>query len=167
MSYSATATASRTYSVADVETVMKRVLGDLLMIATSTGRIDEQKARQYAHDIELLARKGYLASADVTLMSAAGYEIRAVRYDVNTDAGDLSMGRPGGVLWPRVDGSWMRVVLHYTSEYTEGARRDMVERLEISWVATNADTSHAGLAATGGRDYASNGYGMQRKDFGS
>lgn len=167
MSYSATATVTNTYSVSDIESVMKRVLGDLLMIATSTATINEEKARQYAHDIELLARKGYLSSADVTLMSAAGYELRAVRYDVNTDAGGLSMSRPGGVLWPRVDGAWLRVVLNYTSDYTAAARQEMAGRLSIGWVPTNADTSHAGLASAGGRDYASNGYGMQRKDFGS
>lgn len=167
MSYSATATATRTYSVSDIESVVKRVLGDLLMIATSTATINEDKARQYAHDIELLARKGYLRAADVTLMSAAGYELRAVRYEVNTDAQGLSMSRPGGVMWPRVEGATLRVILHYTSDYTDEARREMADRLRIGWVPTNADTSHAGLAASGGRDYASNGYGMHRRDFGS
>ncbi len=167
MSYSSTATTTSTYSVSDIESVMKRVLGDLLMIATSTATIGEEKARQYAHDIELLARKGYLSAADITLMNSAGYEIRAVRYDVNTDASGLSMSRPGGVLWPRIEGAWLRVVLHYTNDYTDEARREMADRLKVGWVPTNADTSHAGLASSGGRDYASNGYGMQRKDFGS
>ena len=43
----------------------------------------------------------------------------------------------------------------------------MKGRLKIGWVPTNADTSHTTLARSGGRDYASNGFGMQRKDFGA
>ena len=42
----------------------------------------------------------------------------------------------------------------------------MKPKLKIGWVPTTADTTHAGLAASGGRDYASNGWGLQRKDFG-
>lgn len=168
MSYTATATASgtETYSVLDIETVLRRVLGDLLMIASSSASITEAKAREYAHDIELLAKKGYLRSADVTLISSSGLELRAVRYEVNTAAGDLTMSRPGGVLWPRVNGAWLRVILSYTDKYNDDARSDLARRLKIGWVPTNADTSHAGLSFSGGRDYASNGYGMQRKDFG-
>jgi hypothetical protein len=169
MSYTATATASgtETYSVLDIETVMRRVLGDLLMIASSSGSITEAKAREYAHDIELLAKQGYLRSADLTLVSSSGFELRAVRYEVNTAANDLTMSRPGGVLWPRVNGAWLRIVLSYTDKYTNEARSDMARRLKIGWVPTDADTSHAGLMSSGGRDYASKGYGMQRKDFGS
>ncbi len=169
MSRTATATASstETYSVLDIETVMRRVLGDLLMIASSSASITEGKAREYAHDIELLAKKGYLRSADITLISGSGLELRAVRYDVNTEAGDLTMSRPGGVLWPRVNGAWLRVVLSHTDEYNDAAQSEMAGRLKIGWVPANADTSHAGLSSSGGRDYASKGYGMQRKDFGS
>lgn len=169
MSYTATATASgtETYSVLDIETVMRRVLGDLLMIASSSASASEAKVREYAHDIELLAKRGYLKSADVTLISATGLELRAVRYDVNSEAGDLTMSRPGGVLWPRVNGAWLRVVLYYTGKYNDDARSDMAGRLKIPWGPTNADTSHTGLSSSGSRDYASRGYGMQRKDFGS
>ena len=41
----------------------------------------------------------------------------------------------------------------------------MAAKLKIGWTPTNADTSHSGLAASGGRDYASNSFGMQRKDW--
>lgn len=167
MSYTATATASETYSVVDIETVMRRVLSDLLMIASSSGSITEATAREYAHDIELLAKNGYLRAADVTLISSSGLELRAVRYEVNTAASALSMSRPGGVLWPRVNGAWLRIILYYTDRYTDDARSEMAGRLRIGWVPTNADTSHAGLSSNSGRDYASNGYGMQRKDYSS
>jgi hypothetical protein len=35
----------------------------------------------------------------------------------------------------------------------------------VSWGATSADTSHYSLNAGTGRDYASNAFGVQRKDF--
>ena len=63
----------------------------------------EEKAGEYAHDIEVLAKGGYLKYVDVTLFSN-GVEVRAARYNVNTEAGDLTSSRPGGVLWPRVSG---------------------------------------------------------------
>ena len=50
MSY--TYAATETYSVADIEVVMRRVTADLVMIASSTGAITEEKARSWGHDIE-------------------------------------------------------------------------------------------------------------------
>ena len=163
---SSTATATYTYSVTDVEIVMRRFTADIVMIATSSGAITEDKARTYAHDVEVLAKGGYLKSVDLTLLSGA-VEVRALTYNVTTSSGDLEMSRPGGVLWPRVQSPDFRIVLSYTDAYSASAREQMKGRLKIGWVPTNADTSHATLARSGGRDYASNGFGMQRKDFGA
>lgn len=99
MSQSSTATS--TYTVVDIGNVVRRVKADLVMIADSTGAWTAAKAEDYAHDIEVLAKAGYLAWVDVTLFSD-GTEVKAVRFDVNTEAGSLSTSRPGGVLWPRV-----------------------------------------------------------------
>lgn len=157
-------TATATYTTTDIENVVRRVTTDLVMIADSSGAITTDKARDYGHDIELLARNGYLKKVDVTLLSA-GVEKRAVRYEVNTASGSLTSSRPGGVLWPKVASPYLRLVLSYTSAYDDAAREKMTSKLMISWSPTNADTSHSGLAAGGGRDYASNSYGMQRKDW--
>jgi len=161
---SSTYSATETYSIADVEKVIKRVTTDLVMIATSTGGLSEAKAREYAYDIELLAKEGYLKSVDVTLLSGS-IEYQAVRFVANTAARELSMSRPGGVLWPRVTDPAIRLVIFYTDAYTDAAREKMRPKLKISWGPTSADTSHSQLIAGGGRDYASNGYGIQRKDF--
>lgn len=80
MSYSSTETS--TYTTTDVEAVMRRITADLVMIAASTGAITESKAREYAHDIELLAKNGYLDYVDVTLISN-GVEQKATRFHVN------------------------------------------------------------------------------------
>lgn len=144
---------------------MRRFAADLIMIASSSGAITEAKAREYASDIELLAKEGYLKKVDLTLLNGL-VEIRAVTYEVNTESGDLSMSRPGGVLWPRILNPTLRVVLSYTGDYTTEAREKVRRKLRINWVPTNADTSHSSLSQSGGRDYTSNGWGMQRKDYG-
>ena len=153
-----------TYTIVDIETVMRRFTADLVMVAQSSGTITEARARDYAHDIESLAKEGYLRRVDVTLLSG-NTELKATQYTVNTAAGSLSMSRPGSVLWPRVSKAHLRIVLSYTDNYDAVAREAMRGRLKIIWVPTDADTSHAMLISTGGRDYASNAWGMRRKDF--
>ena len=164
MSYTATASATQTYTTSDIEKVVRRFSADITMIAQSTGAISEATAAEYAHDVEMLARHGYLRKVDLTLSSGSS-EVRAAQYVVNTAAGDLAMSRPGGVLWPRVANPDFRIVLFYTDDYTDEARRSISGKLKIGWVPASADTSHATLTSAGGRDYASNGWGMQRKDF--
>lgn len=162
---SQTYSSTETYSVADVEVVMRRVTADLVMIATSTGAITEERARNWAHDIEVLAKNGYLNWADLTLLSN-GIEQRATRFTVNTESGELSTSRPGGVLWPKVPNPDLRIILSYTSDYDAAAKERMSGKLKISWSPANVDTSHPALTSSAGRDYVSNAYGMQRQDFG-
>jgi hypothetical protein len=59
----------------------------------------------------------------------------------------------------------VRVVLRYTDNYTPIAKAMLSDKLKVSWTATSADPSHASLRAGGGREYASNAFGIQRKDF--
>ena len=157
-------TNSQSYTVTDIETVMRRFTADLVMIAQSSGAATEAKVRDYAHDIEVLAKKGYLKEVDITLFNGQN-EIRATRYVVDTSAGHLTMNRPGGVMWPNVASSELRIVLMYTSAYDAAAKKATKPLLRINWVPTNADTSHSSLTKTGGRSYASNGWGMQRRDY--
>lgn len=161
---SQTFSSTETYSVSDIEIVMRRVTTDLVMIAGSTGAITEEKARTWGHDIELLCKFGYLKMVDLTLLSS-GIEKRATRYEVNTQSRELIMNRPGGVLWPKLPNPELRIVLYYTDAYDTTAKENMRGRLKVSWVPSSADTSHSSLRTIAGRDYASNGYGMQRRDF--
>jgi hypothetical protein len=155
---------TETYSFVDVEIVIRRVTADLIMIANSTGAWTEDFARKVGHDVELLAKKGYLKWIDVTLFSY-GVEQKATRFEVDTAAGGLSMSRPGGVLWPRVSNPDLRVVFGHSSDYTPLAEAMIAHQLELNWTATNTDTSHSSLKPGGGRDYSSNAFGVQRKDF--
>jgi hypothetical protein len=161
---SQTRTASATYTTTDIENVVRRMRADLTMIAESTGAWTPQKAEEYAHDIEVLAKAGYLKWVDVTLLHN-GAEQKAVRFDVDTDAGSLITNRPGGVLWPRIAGADLRIVISYTDAYTSTAREATRGKLKIDWTPSNDDTSHSGLTSSGGRNYVSSSYGMQRKDW--
>lgn len=161
---SETYTATSTYTTADVEAVFRRFRADIIMIADSTGAITRSEAEDYAHDAEYLAKRGYLAKVDVTLLSY-GLEKRAAVYQVNDKAGDLTSARPGGVLWPRVDGARLRIILFYTSAYTSDARAKIRPQLKISWTPSGEDTSHGSLTRSAARAYASNGYGIERSDL--
>jgi hypothetical protein len=159
-----TTTRTATYTTVDVENVVRRVRADITMIADSTGAWTPQQAADYAHDIEVLAKKGYLAWVDVTLLSG-GTEIKAVRFDVDTDAGSLATSRPGGVLWPKVPFAHLRIVICRTSAYDADAEREMRGKLRIGWTTTFDDTSHSSLPGCSGRNYTSNAYGMKRNDW--
>lgn len=159
-------TFSYTYSVADIETVMRRFTADIVMMATSSSAITEAKARDYAHDVEALAKAGYLDMVDLTLYSL-GVEVKAAQYKVNLASGDLALSRPGGVMWPRVSFPELRIILSHTDAYDAAAQQAMKSKLKVTWTSTNADTSHSSLTRSGARDYASNGWGLQRTDFSS
>lgn len=162
MSY--TATASHTFTDVDIEKVVRRFRADVTMIAQSTDAITEEKARHYAEDVEVLSKAGYLKKVDLTLFDS-NEEVAATVYTVNTAGEALTTSVPGGVLWPRVRNPYLRIVLSYTDAYTSAARQTMKPKLNINWTPTDADTSHATLQPNGGRDYVSNGWGLQRKDF--
>ncbi|CCV11765.1 hypothetical protein CN311_06210 [Mesorhizobium sanjuanii] len=164
---SATQTASNTssYTVADVHDVVRQLTTDLKMMANSSGTLSEQTAAEYGHDIEMLATEGYLTAVDVTLLNSLGGEVRAVRYDVDEDTGKITSSRPGGVLWPKTLGGSIRIVLSHTKALTDEAMAAMQKKLKRNWVDSSVDTSHANLKSSGSRDYASNGFGLHRKDW--
>jgi len=162
---SQTASKTATYTEADILRVTTSVRADLMMIGDSTGLWTPQGAQDRAHDIEELAKAGYLKRADIMLYSN-GVEVRAVRFDVNVATGGLTSSRPGGVRWPRVVNPELRVVLTYTEAYTTDSAAVIATRLKISWGPTTLDTSHASLSSANGRSYISNSYGIQRKDWG-
>lgn len=164
MSSSYSSTETSTYTVADVEKVVRSIKADLMMIADRTKAMTEDRAKEYAHDIELLAKQGYLTKVDVTLMSSAEVEIAAAKYQFQNE-GASGAERPGGVLWPATPTGRIRIVMSHSDAYYAESDRVSKLPLKISWVPTTADISHSSLSAKGGRGYSSNGFGANRKDF--
>lgn len=161
---SSTGSHTTTYTQEDISKVFRRFTADLKMIAASSKSITESKAAEYAYDVEYLAQRGYLKMVDVTLLSG-GVELKAVQYSVVTASNDLTPSRPGDVLWPEIYGAFLRILLTHTSDYTAAVKTQIQPKLKIGWVATDASTDHLALKEGGGRDYSSNGFGVNRKDF--
>ena len=164
MSQTVSTTTTSTYSAVDVENVFRRFRADILMIADSSGAITRQEAEDYAHDAEYLATRKFLKKIDVTLM-VGDQERRALQYDVKEEAGGINTSRPGGVMWPRLQGGWIRIIFTPTATYTQEAKQATSSKLKVNWTPTSASTQHISLTASGGRDYTSNAFGLQRKDY--
>lgn len=159
-----TNTNTTTFTVADVEKVMRSVKADFIMIANTTKAITENDAANYAHDIEILAKGNHLKFADVTLMNGST-EVKAIRY-VFQQEGASGSERPGGVLWPltpKDQGGWIRIHLRHTESSSPEKRKDLP--FKVSWVPSSTDVSHKGLSSSTGRGYSSNGFGTNREDF--
>jgi hypothetical protein len=132
------------------------------MIADSSGAMTRAQAEEYGHDVEYLAKKDYLNYVDVTLFSY-GEEVKALRYTVNKAAGSLTASRPGGVLWPKVSGARLSVIVGPTMSFW--LYPNIMNALKISWGPASQDISHSSLRAGDGRSYVSNAYGVQRQDY--
>ena len=139
---------------------------DLVMIADSTGGWTAAKAADYAHDIEVLAKAGYLKWVDVTLLSN-GVEVKAVALrGRHRRRSGLPRADLAGFSGRKCRVPHLRIVLSYTDAYTSEMRGGHEEASSRSVGSTSYDdTSHVSLMSSGGRNYASNAYGMQRKDW--
>lgn len=157
-------TVTTSYTAIDVEKVVRSIQADFIMIASSTRAMTIDKAKEYAYDIELLLKNNYLSKVDVTLMSPSEVELTAIQYDFKTENA-TGTSRPGGVMWPNMPNGRVRIVLYHTSNYYQETEKVSKLPFKISWVRTNADTSHIGLVASGGRGYSSNGFGTNRSDY--
>jgi hypothetical protein len=160
---SSTATQTSTYTTTDIEAVVRRITADLLMIASSSGAVTEEKAREWGNDIEILAKNGYLNYVDLTLLSN-GVEHKAARFYVN-ESGALANQRPGNARWPNLPNPRLRIVLSYNDNYDTQAREKISGKMKIRWTTNYEDIDHSQLTQNGGREYSSNGYGMERKDY--
>jgi hypothetical protein len=160
-----TTTESVTYSVADVENVVRNFAADLRMIAESSNTWSREMVENYISDITYFAKNKYLLYVDVTLLNGLHVELKAARYTVNESSGELTASRPGGVMWPRTPGATLRIVVGKNSKWD--SEPPDAGRLNISWVLTSVDITHQSLHATSERNFTSNAYGLQRKDYGS
>ena len=166
MSY--TTTHSATYSAVDIENVFKSFKQELMMIAQSSTAMTITQAEACGYDAEYLAKNKYLKSVDITLFDANGEEAKAVSYTVNEAAGDLTTSRVGGVMWPKTTGGSIRLLLFYTPLWyslSSEAQARVEKALKQTWTLSDADYSHSTLKATGGRDFVSNSYGVERRDY--
>ena len=148
----------------DVIDVLQELYRDFELIGQSTGAISAAKINEYMHDIQLLAKKGYLKKVDITQIEN-DIEIHAVQYKFRKIAIPKETYIPGGLNWSPNSQSKIRVVLSYTNKYTPEESTKMSEQLIISWVPTDADLSHKNLNYTTERSFSSGGVELKRKNW--
>jgi hypothetical protein len=158
-----TYSSTNSYTVADIEKVMRSVKADLIIIATTTKAMTEDEASNYAHDIELLAKKDYLKYADVTLMNGTS-EVRAIKYEFQNE-GATGTERPGGVTWPRRQKTKVGGFEFIYAIPIHHPQRNVLISPKDFMGTSSTDTSHKDLTPSAGRGYSSNGFGTNRKDF--
>lgn len=162
MSSTYTGSSSYTYSVADVENVVRNFAADLRMIAESSGTWSRSEVDLYVEDVNYLAKQKYIKLIDITLLGGA-VEEKAVRYIVNENSGELEASRPGGVRWPRIVGARLRMIVRPTSKW--GTTPPDRGKLNYPWGDSSEDISHAALTSSTGRNFTSSGYGFMRTDY--
>jgi hypothetical protein len=165
MTSSSSNTYTSSYTEADVEKVTLNVKADLLMIADSSKAMTRELAEEYAHDIALAAKNGYLKKIDVTLLDCLGSELKATTYFFTTGDDATGSSRPGGVRWPESPSGSIRIVLVATSTWDNEPEKASKLPWKKNWATSTVNTSHSELTSSGNRGYSSNGFGANRNDF--
>ena len=160
-------TGTQTRTVADVRKVLNSFGADYSMKAQSTGLGTRADIEETVEDLIAFANAGYVDSIVVILWDSAGNQIRGRKYVVSNAAIGWPNDLPGNSLWPRTPGGTLQLIAIMSDEWWKlslQARENAKARLEIkgAWPASSTDTSFSGLTGTRDRQYASNGFGLER-----
>lgn len=166
-----TGTETKTYTVADIRKVVANFGADFAMKAQATGLRTHDQVVESVYDLRIFAELGYLEGITLILKDAAGNQIRGTKYFVSTNAVGWQSDRPGNNLWPRTPGGSLTVIATLSSDWwaktvTEKQRFIDTYSLHGGWGQTSEDTTLSGLVASQGQRYASNGWGMNRMNYG-
>ncbi|MGD0956170.1 MAG: hypothetical protein ABR953_04995 [Candidatus Acidiferrales bacterium] len=165
---SSTETLTQTYTIADIAKVIDCFAADLDMTAQSTGLLSRDLVKKYAADVKAMAQGGYLLEANIVLHDAAGNVIRAAKYEVSTNAGSLTAGRPGNNLWPATPNGELSVVVKNSQKWrdlTDSQRQTFRGTLSTSWTSSSTDLSFPALTRAADRNYVSNGWGVTKSVY--
>jgi hypothetical protein len=168
VSISDTYSESHTYTIADVGKVLACFAADFDGMGQSTGLRAREDTKAVTADVKLMAQCGYLFEINIYLMDAFGRTIRAAKYQVTTNAGELTASRPGNYLWPRTPGGQLCVHVTYSEEWwRESTTRKaaFMQRLIQTWGTLALDTSFLMLRRQLDRNYVSNGFGLVKTVF--
>lgn len=165
-----TSTRTTTYTVADIRKVVENFAADYSMIAQSTELRTRDQVAATVHDLTTFANNGYLISVTVFLLDKNGNKLEVVAYNVSESASGWKTGDPGNALWPKIEGSYLRIIATLSDAWwnkTDSERADFVKNNSMNspWAKTDMDTSLTGLISSAGQKYASNGYGWERTNY--
>ena len=165
-----TGTRTTTYTVADIRKVVENFAADYSMIAQSTGLRTREQVVAAVSDLNTLARYDYLVSVTIYLLDKAGSKVQVAAYEVSESAVGWKTDAPGNALWPRIEGSSLRIIATLTDPWWNMAESEKeafikTHSLNSPWKKTDLDTSLTGLVSSAGQKYASNGYGWERTNY--
>jgi hypothetical protein len=166
MSY--TESVTQTYTIADIAKVIDCFAADLDMTAQSTGLLRRDVVKQYASDVKTMAQSGYLLEANIVLKDSTGEVIRAAKYEVSTNASNLTASRPGNNRWPETPKGDLSVVVQNSQKWrdlTDSQRQAFRATLSTTWTTSSTDLSFPALARSADRNYVSNGWGVTKSVF--
>jgi hypothetical protein len=167
---STTGTQTQTYTVVDIRKVLDHFAADLTMISQATGLWSAAEVANIVSDLKQFAEEGYLTRINLILKDKAGSVIKAAVYQVDSSAVGWTSERPGNNLWPRTPDGTLTLVASLNQKWwdmQDAGREDFIKShsLQSKWPVSSEDTSFSGLTASSGQRYASNGYGLARKNF--
>jgi hypothetical protein len=162
-----TGTQTTTFTIADVRKVVNNFGADYFMIAQSTGLRSRTEVEETVADLTLFADEGYLLAVVIILWDAYGNKVKARRYVVSRAAVGWKSDDPGGNNWPRTQNGRLQIIATLSDrwwELSESEQESVKQRVGIvgGWGRVSTDTSFKDMNGTQDRQFASNGFGMQR-----
>jgi|SRR6478735_7153372 len=163
-----TGTYEATFTVADIKKVVDRFAADFAMMGEATGLRTREQVAKLVTEIKIYAEAEYLQEIDVTLLDAAGREMRAAQYKVSNSATGWTNQQPGNNMWPAMPGGRLRITLVMNKKWSElnQTQRDEFDRRNgLVWPDRPTDLTHQTMIKEFDRRYVSNGYGMEKNIF--
>lgn len=162
-----TGTQTTTFTIADVRRVVNNFGADYFMIAQSTGLRSRTQVEETVTDLTIFADEGYLLAVVIILWDAQGNKIKGRRYVVSRTAVGWTSDGPGGNNWPKTLDGRLQIIATLSDTWwqlDENGQQSVKQRLGIvgGWSRTSTDTSFKDMNGTQDRQFASNGFGMQR-----
>lgn len=161
----ATLTYTETYTRVDVAKVFENFAADLRLIARMTALWTDGYASSVAQDVVAFAEEEYLSEIHIVLADVNGRPVQVHEYKVSKNASGWTVQRPGGNVWPQIEGGSLQVILNYSPNWgalSAQEQTEFKEQLNVSWSPSTVDTTYPGLTVTGTRTYASNAFGLGR-----
>jgi hypothetical protein len=160
-----TLTYTETYTRVDVAKVFENFAADLRLIARMTALWTDDYASSVAEDVSAFAEEEYLSEIHIVLAGTSGRPVQVHEYKVSKNASGWTVQRPGGNVWPQIEGGSLQVILKYSPVWGALNTQEQAEfkaQLNVPWSPSKVDTTYPGLTATGTRKYASNAFGLGR-----
>jgi hypothetical protein len=167
---STSASQTKTFTKADIRKVIENFSADFFMIVEATGLHSRDYVAKITHDLNIFAEFDCLIQVMLLLKDKNGKKLKAAVYTVSNSAIGWSADRPGNNLWPRTTDGTLSVIATMTSAWnnkTESQKADFVKNYSLNWAwsASTSDSSVMGLSSASAQQYASNGYGWERKNY--